>query len=149
MFKQRAVKDYPEYQKAYYYKRAWAVAWGLFDAERVTKDIFGLCDEVSLSGNKTFSPIVSHFLERWGNHYPQTLDYTSNNWDHLLSLIEAQPLSKRLDYPHYLQVTVLYTGPSSLEGGEWLSMVERKLPWLTTSKYIQASYNSLGLTFQI
>jgi hypothetical protein len=139
---QEKFAGYTDYRTAYYYKRAWATAWGLFDSDKEAQDIFELCDNTSLESNKNFSSIVSKFVEQWGLHYPQSLKYRSNDWDQLLSQIEAVPLHQKLDYPYYLQVTVLYNGSSSIKGGEWLSIVERRLEWLKTSKYILAHRNS-------
>ena len=132
---QEKFKTSPDYRRAYYYKRAWAIVWGLFDNDKDAKTIFELCNNKSLDSKGDFFSIVSKFVELWSLHYPQALEFQSHHWEQLLSQIEDEPLHRRLDYAKYLQVTVLYSGPSSMKGGEWLSLVERRLDWLKTSKY--------------
>ena len=129
-------KDYPDCRRAYYYKRAWAIAWGLFNSGEEARAIFYLCDAVSLEGNGDFASIVSKFVEQWNLHYLHSLEYQSSDWDQLLSQIEAEPLYKKFVYPYYLQATVLYTGSSSIKGGEWISMVKRRLEFLRSSMYV-------------
>jgi hypothetical protein len=146
---QEKFKEHPDYRRAYYYKRAWAIAWGYFNSKRDAEDIFELCDDASIESNGDFSSIVSKFVDQWRLHYPLALKYQSNDWNQLLSDIEAEPLHRKLDYPFYLQVTVLYTSSSNLKGGEWLEMVERKLEWLKDSKCCSSTQWLLKLTFQL
>lgn len=126
--------DSPDCRRAYYYERAWAITWGLFDGDKNARDVFEACAAASQETSGDFSSIISEFMERWSLHYPQTAQYQSNDWNQLLSRLEVEPLPKRLDYPYYLQVTVLYTGSSNAQGAAWLSMVERKLVWLKERK---------------
>ena len=97
--------------------------------------MFYSCDGISLEDNGDFASIVSKFVEQWNLYYPHSLEYQSSDWDHRLSQIEAEPLCKKFVYPYYLQVTILYTGSSSIKGGEWISMVKRRLEFLRSSKY--------------
>lgn len=131
---QKRFKEHPDYRRAYYYKREWAIAWGYFNSNKATDHIFELCDDASIESDGDFSSIVSKFVDQWNLHYPLSPKYRPNDWNQLLSEIEAEPLHRKLDYPYYLQVTVLYTGSSNLKGGEWLEMVERKLEWLKDCK---------------
>jgi hypothetical protein len=140
---QEKLNKSPEFRRAYHYKRAWAIACGYYNTDKATRDVFDLCDKASIENNQEFSSIISTFIKQWSLHYPQALKYQSKDWNQLLTQIETEPLQQRMDYPYYLQVTVLYTGSSNTKGGEWLSMVERRVKLLKNSKlFLNASSGS-------
>jgi hypothetical protein len=128
-----------DYRRAYYWKRAWATAWGRFNSDKEAQRIFKLCDDASLESSGDLSSIISKFSVEWSRHYPEALEYqvsvNSRNFSELLTNLESRPIYVNLNYPSYLQVTLLYSGSSRLTGGKWISMVERRLEWLKSSKY--------------
>lgn len=133
---------HPERREAYYYKRAWARTWGLFNASKEAQRIFELCDNASLEAGGDFTSIISTFLEEWSKHYPQAREYQTLPLSKRMSHVEAAPLYRKLDYPYYLQVTLLYTGSSRQEGGNWISMVEHRLEWLKSSECTLLPYRA-------
>ena len=60
---------------------------------------------------------------------------TEEDWTRML--MEAQNESfyaKMPDFPYFIQISLVYSGSSKLKGGEWLSLVDRKVVALKNRK---------------
>lgn len=60
---------------------------------------------------------------------------TEEDWERLLLEAENEPFHERMwDFTYFIRVALMYTGSSKAKGGEWLSMVDRKVVKLRERK---------------
>jgi hypothetical protein len=135
-------------QLAYFYIRAWALSRGLtgigdFGRPCLTpKEILAvLFDFLARNPALTVSECIKNFLQVFEIKYgtgPTILgatpypENTSTSWVDLLTRLRKIPLRQILGYPHYIQVSVMFTC-SGMRGGQWLSMVEERLSTIPKS----------------
>ena len=54
--------------------------------------------------------------------------YGMEDWEKMLEVLDQLPFHHKMaNYQNFVRVFVTYAGPSRLKGGEWITMVERRI----------------------
>jgi len=109
---------------AYYYMRAFAITRGQYRPHVTGREIVSHCNNHT---KDDFSSIIRDATEHWREEHPEIPENQNDDWCGLLRHVADEPFYKRMKWPFFIRIAVLFSGASEIKGGAWLAMVERKL----------------------
>ncbi|KAG0646774.1 Leukocyte receptor cluster member 9 [Hyphodiscus hymeniophilus] len=132
---QRNETQFDEDQKfAYYYTRALCIAMGIFNAEGALQgfnfeDFDRTCGQPE-QGDYTTG--VGNILLRFFQRLRIKLDIpdspTLKDWDRVLRTAQNKPFHMSMqNFTFFVEISMVYGGPSKLKGGEWLSSIDGRV----------------------
>jgi uncharacterized protein (UPF0248 family) len=128
-------------REAYAYIKRWARVRGISKvlsdqrifqlAQKYQSDVAERAKSAVLPGT---SRLVREFFNKDAQSYDPLIDsdgVTSQemeDWESILMALDALEFQDKMsEYPQFVRVAVTYSGPSRMKGGEWISMVERRV----------------------
>lgn len=85
---------------------------------------------------------VENLIARFFSHIDLDVSIPNNrspkDWERFLLDAQNEPfyMNMQVDFPYFIQVSMMYSGSSKVKGGEWLSFMDRRAVVLKERKFL-------------
>jgi len=128
-------------REAYAYIKRWARVRGInkiLSDQKIFQLVQNYQSDISERAKIDRLPAASNLVREFFNKDAQSYDplvdaegiesQNMENWESVLIALDSLRFyEKMIDFPQFVRVAVTYSGPSRMKGGEWISMVERRI----------------------